>query len=79
MTKKRMSSIRHGKRQSKRSQTSRHFDWNRVLLWFGLIQVALFSVIFLAALIHQDTELMDKALSVLIFAVKLTLQAENKK
>jgi hypothetical protein len=36
--------------------------------------VALFSVIFLIALMQQDTDLMDKVLSALIFALKLALQ-----
>ena len=74
MTKQRIFSSRQRKKQSKRRHTGRRFDRNRIAGWVSLTLVALFSVIFLAALMQQDTDLMDKALSALIFALKLALQ-----
>lgn len=74
MTKQRIFSNRQRKKQSKRRHTGWRFDRNRIAGWVSLTLVALFSVIFLAALMQQDTDLMDKALSALIFALKLALQ-----
>ena len=80
MTKKQLSSVRQSKRDPKQDQARRRFDWDRVALWVGLIQLALLSVVFLDALLRQDTELIYKVLPVLIIALKLALQQSfNKK
>lgn len=84
MTKKRSFVSQTGKIGSKRSQQANQpFDRDRVALWFGMILVALLSVIFLIALVQQDADLMEKVLSVLIMALKLALtrafNAESKK
>ncbi|MBI1879386.1 MAG: hypothetical protein HYR94_14410 [Chloroflexi bacterium] len=83
MTKQRIFSSRQLKKQSQRHRTGWRFNRNRIAVWISLTLVALFSVIFLIALMQQDTDLMEKALSALIFAMKLALQqafsGESKK
>ena len=74
MTQQRIFSSHQYKEQGKCRYTGRRFDRNRIAVWVSLTLIALFSVIFLIALMQQDTDLMDKALSALIFALKLALQ-----
>ncbi len=76
--KKRRSSARRHRQRSNRSRSHRRFDRNRVALWFAVVLVALLSVIFLNALVRQDTDLMDMVLPVLLAALKLALKRALK-
>lgn len=78
MTEKRRLSICRHRRRTRWRQAFKRFDRDRVALWLTMVLVALFSVIFLFALVCQDTDLMYRVLPVLIIALRLALNRALK-